>query len=365
MNNKVARCKIYILIIGVLLVFFLPRQFVYAIGTGVTYGAPQNVRAIRNSNTSVRISWKTDADMDGYIIYRYDRSSKKYVKVKTVRNPSADRWIDRKLKTNKVYRYKVASYKMTGGKKQVSTLSDWVSARTYKRYSKSVNAQAPKMDKKKVNLGLCSSQKLKSKVIATRYGKNKKKKPFSDKVRWYSSDTSVATVDQNGVVRAGAAPGTCSIYAMAHNGARTEVKVNVKNYAREDDFYNYGEEDDIYTLITDFKPQIQNIGEYYSIHRIGEDDVIDIDLDDYANVVITPDNADIGNLRDDIEKLLVDFPYYISIRITCNRVEFVLKKEDSDEALKAYVAFWFDNDCSEFWDIQIGPHWTAYRFYPH
>ncbi|MCI8508597.1 MAG: fibronectin type III domain-containing protein, partial [Lachnospiraceae bacterium] len=140
MNNKVARCKIYILIIGVLLVFFLPRQFVYAIGTGVTYGAPQNVRAIRNSNTSVRISWKTDADMDGYIIYRYDRSSKKYVKVKTVRNPSADRWIDRKLKTNKVYRYKVASYKMTGGKKQVSTLSDWVSARTYKRYSKSVNA---------------------------------------------------------------------------------------------------------------------------------------------------------------------------------------------------------------------------------
>ncbi len=221
MNNKVARCKIYILIIGVLLVFFLTRQFVYAIGTGVTYGAPQNVRAIRNSNTSVRISWKTDADMDGYIIYRYDRSSKKYVKVKTVRNPSADRWIDRKLKTNKVYRYKVASYKMTGGKKQVSTLSDWVSARTYKRYSKSVNAQAPKMDKKKVNLGLCSSQKLKSKVIATRYGKNKKKKPFSDKVRWYSSDTSVATVDQNGVVRAGAAPGTCSIYAMAHNVART------------------------------------------------------------------------------------------------------------------------------------------------
>ena len=365
MDRKMIKGIICILITALLSVFFLSGQPAYATNTGVTYAAPENVRAIRNSNTSVRISWKEDADSDGYIIYRYDRASKKYVKVKVVRDSSADRWIDRKLKTNKVYKYKIASYRMVDGKKQVSALSDWVSARTYKRYSKSVNAQAPKVDKKKVNLGLCSSQKLKSKVVATRYGKNKKKKTFSDKVRWYSSDTSVATVDQNGVVRAGAAPGTCSIYAMAHNGARTEVKVNVKNYAREDDFYNYGEEDDIYTLITDFKPQIQNIGEYYSIHRIGEDDVIDIDLDDYANVVITPDNADIGNLRDDIEKLLVDFPYYISIRITCNRVEFVLKKEDSDEALKAYVAFWFDNDCSEFWDIQIGPHWTAYRFYPH
>ena len=166
------------------------------------------------------------------------------------------------------------------------------------------------------------------------------------------------------MVKAGVTPGSCSIYAKAHNGARTEVKVNVKNYAREDDFYNYGEEDDIYTLITDYKPQIQNIAEYYSIHRIGKGNVIDIDLDDHANVVITPDNAVIGDLREDIEKLLVEFPYYISIRITNNRVEFVLKKEDSEEALKGFVAFWFDNDCSQ-WDGQIASHWEANRYYPH
>ena len=48
---------------------------------------------------------------------------------------------------------------------RIHALSDWVSARTYKRYSKSVNAQAPKVDKKKVNLGLCSSQKLKSSLL--------------------------------------------------------------------------------------------------------------------------------------------------------------------------------------------------------
>ena len=364
MNNKTAKCKIFILITVVLSVLFLSGQPVYATSKGVTYDAPENVRAIRNSNTSVRLSWKTDADVDGYIIYCYDRASKKYVRKKVIRDSSVSRWIDRKLKTNKVYRYKVASYKMTGGKKQVSVLSDWVSARTYKRYSKSVNAQAPKVDKKKVYLGLCSSQKLKSKVVATRYGKNKKKKPFSTRVRWYSSDTSIATVDQNGVVKAGATPGSCSIYAKAHNGAKTEVKVNVKNYAKEDDFYNYGEEDDIYTLITDYKPQIQNIAEYYSIHRIGKGNVIDIDLDDHANVVITPDNAVIGDLREDIEKLLVEFPYYISIRITNNRVEFVLKKEDSEEALKGFVAFWFDNDCSQ-WDGQIASHWEANRYYPH
>ena len=364
MNNKTAKCKIFILITVVLSVLFLSGQPVYATSKGVTYDAPENVRAIRNSNTSVRLSWKTDADVDGYIIYCYDRASKKYVRKKVIRDSSVSRWIDRKLKTNKVYRYKVASYKMTGGKKQVSVLSDWVSARTYKRYSKSVNAQAPKVDKKKVYLGLCSSQKLKSKVVATRYGKNKKKKPFSNKVRWYSSDTSIATVDQNGVVTAGVTPGTCSIYAMAHNGARTEVKVNVKNYAREEDFYNYSTWDDIYTLITDFRLQIQNIGEYYSIHRIGEDDVIYMELDDHANVVITPRDADLGTVKEDIEKLLIDFPYDIYIEVTVDAVEYVMWSENSPE-LVSHVIFFFDNDCNEWPRIQIASHWTATKFRPH
>ncbi|MDE6759389.1 MAG: Ig-like domain-containing protein [Lachnospiraceae bacterium] len=364
MNNKTAKCKIFILITAVLSVLFLSGQPAYATGKGVTYDAPENVRAVRNSNTSVRISWKPDAEVDGYIIYRYDRSAKKYVKVKVVRDSSADRWIDRKLKTNKVYRYKVASYRMVDGKKQVSALSDWVSARTYKRYSKSVNAQAPKVDKKKVNLGLCSSQKLKSRVVATRYGKNKKKKPFSDKVRWYSSDTSIATVDQNGVIKAGAAPGSCSIYAMAHNGAKTEVKVNVKNYAREDDFYNYSTWDDIYTLITDFRPQIQNIGEYYSIHRVKEGEPVYIDLDDHANVVITPSDADLGTVKEDIEKLLINFPYDISIEITAGVVEYVMWSENSPGVVSR-VTFFFDNDCNEWPRIQIASHWTASKFRPH
>ncbi len=364
MDRKMIKGIICILITALLSVFFLSGQPAYATNTGVTYAAPENVRAIRNSNTSVRISWKEDADSDGYIIYRYDRASKKYVKVKVVRDSSADRWIDRKLKTNKVYKYKIASYRMVDGKKQVSALSDWVSARTYKRYSKSVNAQAPKVDKKKVNLGLCSSQKLKSKVVATRYGKNKKKKPFSDKVRWYSSDTSIAAVDQNGMITAGATPGSCSIYAKAHNGARTEVKVNVKNYAREDDFYNYSTEDDIYTLITDFRPQIQNIGEYYSIHRVKEGEPVYIDLDDHANMIITPSDADLGTVKGDIEKLLVDFPYDISIEITAGVVEYVMWSENSPEIM-SHVTFFFDNDCNEWPRIQIASHWTAFKFYPH
>jgi len=361
--KKTIRGILFVWMIAVFAVGLMTGKTAYASsGEGMNY-VPQNVRAIRHTNTAIRIRWKTDDSVDGYIVYRYNRSSKKYKKVKVIKDSSIGKWVDRHLKTNKVYKYKVAAYKIVNGKKQVSALSDWASAKTYKRNSRYINARAPRISTKKVYLGLRSTKKIKTKVIASTYGKSKKKEPFSKTVRWYSSDTSIATVDKNGVITAGIKPGKCSIYAKAHNGSKTEVKVVVKNYAKEDDFYNYGQEDDIYTLITDFKPQIQNIAEYYSINRIGEDDIIYIDLDDDANVIITPSNADIGNLKEDIEKLLVDFPYYIRIEVRCDSVDYILKQEDSEEALSGYVSFWFDNDCSQ-WDGQIADHWEANRHYP-
>ena len=47
------------------------------------------------------------------------------------------------------------------------------------------------------------------------------------KVRFYSTDANVATVDANGRVKA-VGKGSCMIYAIANNGVRSKAKVNVK-----------------------------------------------------------------------------------------------------------------------------------------
>ena len=47
------------------------------------------------------------------------------------------------------------------------------------------------------------------------------------KVRFYSTNANVATVDANGKVKA-IAKGSCTIYAIANNGVRASVKVKVK-----------------------------------------------------------------------------------------------------------------------------------------
>lgn len=326
--------------------------------------APKHIGVARKSNKSINVRWTTVTEADGYEIYRYNPTSKKYVKRYTVKKSSQTEWLDKGLLANKVYKYKIRTYKTENGTKVYSNFTNKVWAKTYKKKAKKINARAPKLSAKNVYLGLCSTKEIKSRVVASQYGKNKKKQPISKYIRWTSSDSEIATVNQKGVITAGSKLGVCYISAKAHNGAESKIKVTVKNYAKTNDYYNYGKWDDIYTLITDFRTEIQNIAEYYSVHRVKAGNPIKFDLNDEAELVVSPQNADVGSLRKDIEKLLVDFPYYISVEVYSDNVEFVLKKEDNDNSLPAYVTFFFDNNCNEWWNIQIASHWTAYRFQP-
>ena len=356
------RTKILFLMGLLVFILLLNTVTIYAAKTE-SLSTPQDFKAIRNSNTSIRIKWKPVPDADGYIIYKYRSSSKKYKAAKVIKDSQKNQWIDKKLRTNKIYTYKIAAYKTVNGKKQFSELSHEVSAKTYKRTEKLINAHPPKIGNKQITLGLKSGKQLKATVTASRFGKNKHKKPISKKVWWYSDNEEIATVEQNGQVTAGAKAGTCNVYAVAHNGTKTGTRVVVRNFAKEDDFYNYGKETDIYVLITEFKTQIQNIAEYYSINRLGEDEEIKISLNNDAELVIEPAGTNIDPIKKDVEKLLVDFPYDISISVSAGCVEFRSYREGYQ--FPAIVDFLFDDDCDEYWDIQIASHWTAFRYHPY
>ncbi|MFQ9516328.1 MAG: hypothetical protein ACLRZ9_10975 [Eubacterium sp.] len=322
-----------------------------------------NVKVFRHTETSLKIKWKSVQKADGYIVYRYNKTSKKYKAVHTVSGNKTAQWTNKKLKTNQVYKYKVSAYKNVNGKKVEGKASDWAKAKTYRQNGKKINGQAPKVSRKKVYLGLCSSKKITARVTASKYGTNKKKKAFSKKVRWSSSNKEIAKVSKQGVITAGTKAGSCYVYAKAHNGRKTKILVTVKNYARAKSYYNYGEESDIYALITDYKTPIQDIAEYFSMHRPADKETIYITLNDETEMVVKPQNADLGNLKQTIESLLVDFPYYIEIKVVSDGVDFILHQQDSDKSPVGYVSFLFDNDCSE-WDTQIAPHWEAWRSYP-
>ena len=94
-----------------------------------------------------------------------------------------------------------------------------------------------------------------------------------------------------------------------------------------------------------------------------KNETIRFQLDDEAKVVISPANADVGNLRNDIETLLIDFPYFIDIEVDSSCVGYTLHLTEDEKDSYGRVEFWFDNNCLQ-WRGRIASHWMGYRFAP-
>ncbi len=82
--------------------------------------APAKVTNLKYSakKTSIKLTWKKTPGATGYIVYRYNYKTKKYVKVKTVKATS---YTLKKLKKNTTYTYKVVAYKSYKGIKYEGT----------------------------------------------------------------------------------------------------------------------------------------------------------------------------------------------------------------------------------------------------
>ena len=67
------------------------------------------------TTNAVRINWSKVSGADGYRVYRYDSTTKTYVKVKTIKSGSTTTYRDSGLSTGKTYKYKVKAYTKEGG----------------------------------------------------------------------------------------------------------------------------------------------------------------------------------------------------------------------------------------------------------
>lgn len=192
-----------------------------AVWTKKTYKNITNVKATRKSDSSIRVSWGKVEDANGYNIYRYSSSKKKFVKVKNIRKGNTTSWTNKKLKAETTYKYKVQAIKKVNGKTQAQSKSPQVSAVTSS--TSKGNVSKVTLNKKKINMKVGSTVKVKAK---TKVKSNKS--AVSKKIKWYTTDKSVATISKKGKITA-RSKGTCYVYAQAHNGKNSKrIKVTVK-----------------------------------------------------------------------------------------------------------------------------------------
>ena len=188
-------------------------------------------RSVKQTKTSVTLQWNIIKDADGYFVYgnRCNTGTKsyKYRKLATITGGDISTWTQKDLKKGTYYKYVVKAYRLVNGKKVVTDTS--ISVHVVTGGGKYGNTKAVsvtqignKKNVSKITLKMGKTAQIKAKEV-----KKDKKIERHRKLCYESSNTKVATVTPDGLIRA-TGKGTCTIWVYAQNGVYKALKITVK-----------------------------------------------------------------------------------------------------------------------------------------
>ena len=261
---------------------------------------PKNVKVVKKSSSSLKVSWSKVKGVSGYVVYAKVPGKKKYKKIKTLKSWKKNKLTHKKLRKNKTYKYKVRAFVKKKGKKKYSSYSYVVSARTTTKKSKFTNVKKVDVDFTNRYMGL---NKI-SYVSTYLYG-NKGKKYVSKKLRWTSSNPSIVKVRKGGYIQAMGKAGKTKIYIIAHNGVTKVLNIKVADYAKPSTFANMDKvkkmNPKFAKLITKYKGSMCRVAAYLERYKIS------CDFSEHnGDLVLGGQNLNITPIEDDLKLLVID-----------------------------------------------------------
>lgn len=318
--------------------------------------APLNLHIVKKSTTALQLSWNPVEGAGGYEIYRCPAGKKTYKRVKVVKNPAKGVWLNKKLKKNKTYKYRIKAYAISNGVKMLSKYAYTVSARTYTKKSKVVNVKkvVPE-DYVFIDMGMEDT------IRATVKTKKKGKKAVSKKVTWYSKNKDIATITKDGRITAKNKPGICYIYAKAHNGKNSKkVPVYVENQAEPEEFDLEHVEGTAKELLTKYKKEVCQVAYYFTGHIPKEDVMISYDTEDGWD--LEPVNLNINEIKEPLQKIFAEFSEPLVIQANSKELTFTLTEQlDDSRLLFRTIDYYYHMNINDYvWDdeyYEIANHW--------
>ena len=255
------------------------------------------------------LKWSKVQKSKGYVIYRNSR------KIATIKSNKIKKYTDKKVKSGKNYTYEIAPYRIINGEKVLGSKSYKIKVKATKRNTKKINpARVVIPDfyyKENYSVGLNESIKLHAKAKVKKG--LKKKKVFNSKIVWSSSDESLATVDQNGVVKANnnRKTGTVYITARAINGVKKVIKVDVTDYMKPLKFSKkiYIDET-IRPVLTTYYKQLTEIAGYFSY--VNKDVNAKFNLNEMYDGIESDSSI---NIPENIKKDIYDLMFNVSVEV--------------------------------------------------
>lgn len=178
----------------------------------------------QKGKNGIELTWKKKNGCSGYEVYwSYCDGKRNFKKAKTVKSSGKRSYTHKNLKTNRAYKYYIATYKMKNGKKIYQSKSPTIHVAM--KQEKHTNVKSISVNKTKVSL----KRKKTFQIKAIAKGEDKKKKllTHTSKFRYYTNDKTVAAVTKNGKIQA-KKKGSCTVFVIANNGVSKEIKVTVK-----------------------------------------------------------------------------------------------------------------------------------------
>ena len=177
-----------------------------------------------SGKNALKVCWSKVKDANGYDVF-FARCGDNY-KAKATASITGTSVKFNGLKKGVEYKAYVQAWKWKNGRKAyIGKPSPEVHSIAGGYNSRSCNTKSVSLNRSSLTLKVGKSKTVRASVKAVKSGR--KVLQHERLVRWYSSNSAVATVDKNGRIRA-VGKGACRIYAIANNGLFSSVKVTVK-----------------------------------------------------------------------------------------------------------------------------------------
>lgn len=206
-------------------------KFVAQIPARDTAGINKNIQTAI-TNKSLTIKWGKVAGADGYDVFMQNCSKKMDTKnpVKTVRGASSNKTTITKmhgtaLSKSGIVKIQVKAYKLVNGKKKYIDKS--VLLHIVLNSEKRTNIKKVTLAKKAYTMSVKQAVTLKPVFTPANASKLLLGAEHGPRAFYYSTNTNVAIVDANGVVKAKAS-GKCTIYVISISGVSSPVQITVR-----------------------------------------------------------------------------------------------------------------------------------------
>lgn len=195
----------------------------------ITKGKPVLVaKGIAKGKKAVKISWNGVPGADRYVVYmsKCNNETKKVAvkKVKTLKAAKTS-WTKKGLARKSIYKFRVAAQQKQGGKYVTIAVSRNGHFATGNLRGSFTNPRSLKLGR--TSLSMTSGQTVKIRGTLKKAKAGKRLISHEKRLRFFSDNTAVATVDAGGTVTA-VGTGSCKVYVQAVNGLWKCMKINVK-----------------------------------------------------------------------------------------------------------------------------------------